>query len=126
VLALEDGTLVLAATHLTNYLACAHLTQQRFGVVRGERSQPRPAGDPHADLTRERGERHESEQLARLSQKGGGHVDLSTASATFSRAELQRAAAITASAMRDGAPLNYQAQFFDGRWQGRADFLRRS
>ena len=28
-------------------------------------------------------------------------------------------------AMREGAPLIYQAQFFDGRWQGRADFLRR-
>ena len=27
--------------------------------------------------------------------------------------------------MREGAPLIYQAQFFDGRWQGRADFLRR-
>ena len=27
--------------------------------------------------------------------------------------------------MRDGAPLIYQAQFFDGHWQGRADFLRR-
>jgi len=27
--------------------------------------------------------------------------------------------------MREGAPLIHQAQFFDGRWQGRADFLRR-
>jgi predicted RecB family nuclease len=27
--------------------------------------------------------------------------------------------------MRSGAPLIYQAQFFDGRWQGRTDFLRR-
>ena len=41
------------------------------------------------------------------------------------REALERAAARTAAAMRDGAPLIYQAQFFDGRWQGRADFLRR-
>jgi len=124
-LALADGTLVLAATDLTNYLACAHLTQQRLGVIRGERFKPRPADDPHADLIRERGERHEAVQLVRLSQECGGHVDLSTANTPFSRELLERAAGVTASAMRDGAPLIYQAQFFDGRWQGRADFLRR-
>jgi len=124
-LALADGTLVLAATDLTNHLACAHLTQQRLGVVRGERSKPRPADDPHAELIRERGQRHEDEQLARLSAECGGHVDLSTENAPYSREELELAAAATAAAMRDGAPLIYQAQFFDGRWQGRADFLRR-
>lgn len=124
-LALADGTLVLAATDLTNHLACAHLTQQRLGIVRGERSKPRPADDPHAELIRERGERHEEEHLARLSIECGGHVDLSTENAPYSRDELELAAAATAAAMRDGAPLIYQAQFFDGRWQGRADFLRR-
>lgn len=123
--ALADGTLVLAATDLTSYLACAHLTQQRLGVVRGERTKPRPADDPHAELVRERGERHEDQQLARLSAECGGHVDLSTETAPYSREALEAAAAATAAAMRDGAPLIYQAQFFDGRWQGRADFLRR-
>ena len=33
--------------------------------------------------------------------------------------------ATTARPCATGAPLIYQAQFFDGRWQGRADFLRR-
>ena len=78
-LALADGTLVLAATDLTNHLACAHLTQQRLGIVRCERTKPRPADDPHAELIRERGGRHEAEQLARMSQECGGHVDLSSA-----------------------------------------------
>jgi predicted RecB family nuclease len=123
--ALTDGTLVLAATDLTNHLACEHLTQQRLGVVRGERTKPRPAEDPHAELVRERGQRHEDEQLARLSQECGGHVDLSTEIASYSREELETAAVATTAAMRDGAPLIYQAQFFDGRWQGRVDFLRR-
>jgi uncharacterized protein len=123
--ALSDGTLVLAATDLTNHLACQHLTQQRLGVVRGERTKPRPANDPHAELVRDRGQRHEEEQLARLSQECGGHVDLSTEAAPYSREELEAAAAATTAAMHDGAPLIYQAQFFDGRWQGRADFLRR-
>jgi predicted RecB family nuclease len=123
--ALADGTLVLAATDLTNHLACEHLTQQRLGVVRGERTKPRPAEDPHAELVRERGQRHEDEQLARLSQECGGHVDLSTETAPYSREELEAASAATTAAMRERAPLIYQAQFFDGRWQGRADFLRR-
>ena len=39
-LRLADGTLVLAATDLTNHLACAHLTQQRLAVARGERASP--------------------------------------------------------------------------------------
>jgi predicted RecB family nuclease len=124
-LALADGTLVLAATDLTNYLACGHLTQQRLAIVRGERSKPRPADDAHAELIRERGQRHEDEQLARLSAECGGHVDLSTENASYSREELELAGAATTAAMRDGAPLIYQAQFFNGRWQGRADFLRR-
>lgn len=124
-LRLADGTLVLAATDLTNYLACAHLTQQQLAVVRGERSKPRPADDPYAELIRDRGERHEAEQLIRLSQECGGHVDLSSDRAPSSRDDLELAAAATTAAMHDGAPLIYQAQFFDGRWQGRADFLRR-
>ena len=94
------------------------------GLFRRE-SRVRPADDPHAELVRERGERHEAEQLARLSAECGGHVDLSTESAWYMREELEAAAEATTAAMREGAPLIYQAQFFDGRWQGRADFLRR-
>src|SRR3954447_2883930 len=97
--ALADGTLVLAATDLTNHLACAHLTQQRLGVVRGERTKPRPVDDPHAELVRDRGERHEDEQLARLSAECGGHVDLSTETAPYTREALEAAAAATAAAM---------------------------
>lgn len=124
-LRLDDGSIVLAATDITNHLACRHLMQQRLAIVRGERGKPRPADDPHADLVRERGERHEAAQLARLGAKCGGHVDLSSQNTPCTRKELEAAAAATAAAMRDGAPLIYQADFFDGRWQGRTDFLRR-
>jgi uncharacterized protein len=125
VLQLADGTLVLAATDLTNHLACPHLTQQRLAIARGERVKPRPADDPHADLIRDRGETHEREQLERLSAACGGHVDLSSEAGLFTRADLEGATAETVSAMRAGVPLIYQAQLFDGGWQGRADFLRR-
>jgi uncharacterized protein len=52
-------------------------------------------------------------------------VDLSTDQLALTRELLEEAAEQTAQAMREGAPLIYQAQLFDGHWQGRADFLRR-
>ncbi len=124
-LSLADNTLILAATDLSNYLACAHLTQQQLAIARGERGKSRPAHDPHADLIRARGEAHEEAQLERLSAGCGGHIDLSSAEIPNTREELEAAAETTAAAMRDGAPLIYQAQLFGGHWQGRTDFLRR-
>ena len=123
-LRLAEGDVVLAATDLSALLSCEHLTQQRLGIVRNERGKPRPVDDPHAQLIRDRGEVHEQQQLKRLSSECGGHVDLSTGEAPLTRERLEAAAAQTAQAMRDGAALIYQAQLFDGRWQGRADFLR--
>src|SRR3954451_3462713 len=119
-----DNTLVLAASDITSYLACDHLFEQRRAVATRERSGPRPVGDPHADLIAKRGEELEDEQLQRLSSLLGGHVDL-TAPPAYTGAALQAAAERTIEAMRAGVPLIYQAQFFDGRWQGRSDFLRR-
>jgi uncharacterized protein len=124
-LRLADGSLVLAATDLTNHLACAHLTQQRLAIARGERAKPRPADDPHAELIRGRGDAHERAVLDRLSAECGGYTDLSTDTYPYTLEQLQTAAGDTAAAMRAGAPLIYQAHFFDGRWQGRTDFLRR-
>lgn len=122
---LPDGTLVLAATDLANYLACDHLTRQRLGIARGERSAPRPTDDPYAELVSARGDSFEAEQLEHLAIECGGCVDLSTDDYPRTRGDLEAAAAATADAMRAGAPLIYQAHFFDGRWQGRTDFLRR-
>jgi predicted RecB family nuclease len=124
-LRLADGELVLAATDLANHLACAHLTQQRLAIARRERAQARPADDPHADLIRNRGKTHERDQLERLTAECAGHVDLSSDVGWHTREALEAAASQTAEAIRDGVPLIYQAQFFDGRWQGRVDFLRR-
>jgi predicted RecB family nuclease len=124
-LRLDDGSLVLAATDLTNHLACPHLTQQRLAVARAEREKPRPVDDPHADLIRARGDVHEHEQLERLAAECRGYVDLSTEDDLYTREGLQAAASKTLEALASGVPLIFQAQFFDGSWQGRADFLRR-
>src|SRR4051794_31690352 len=112
-LRLPDGSLVLAATDLTSHLACAHLTQQRLAIALGERARPRPVDDPHAKLAEEHGKTHEAAVLERLSVECGGHVDLTGERYPRTREELEAAAAATAQAMRDGAPLIYQAHFFD-------------
>jgi uncharacterized protein len=124
-LRLDDGGLVLAASDLNNYLACQHLTQQRLAIARRERAKPRPVEDPHAELIRERGDEYEADLCEQLRAQYGGLIDLSRAEPPFTRSELEAAAADTSEAMRSGASVIYQAQFFDGRWQGRTDFLRR-
>jgi uncharacterized protein len=48
-----------------------------------------------------------------------------TAAPAYTREALEAAAERTRAARCDSVPLIYQAQVFDGRWQGRADFLRR-
>lgn len=125
-LRLDDDTLVLAASDVTDFVACGHLTAQRLAIVRGERGRPQALDDPHLELIRARGDAHEREQLERLSAVCGGHVDLARERDPHSRAELEQSVAETVEAMRAGVPLIYQATFFDGRrWQGRTDFLRR-
>ncbi len=124
-LRLDDDTLVLSASDLTDFLACGHLSAQKLAIARRERAQPWHDEDPHADLLRRRGEDHEAAQLVRLSAECGGHVDLSRDVRPWLRDELESAARETAEAIAAGAPLIYQATFFDGRWQGRVDFLRR-
>lgn len=132
---LDDGALVLSASDLTNHLACPHLTQVKLAVARGERRIGRRSESPHAELLRGRGEAHEREQLGVLAEAAGGFVDLGRESerdpATGRRiwpprrAWLEAGHASTVQAMREGAPLIFQAPLFDGRWQGIADFLRR-
>ena len=123
---LDDQQLVLSATDLTSYLACEHLIEQRRAVALGERSRWARLEDPHGQLAKDRGVAHEQDQLERLSAQLGGHVDLEPPKDhPFTREWHVAQAARTTEAMRDGAPLIYQAQLFDGRWQGRADFLRR-
>lgn len=122
---LDDRTTALAATDLSSHLACSYLTAQQLGILSGERGKPKIWVDPHAELIRERGAEHESEQLERLiAECGGSYVDL-TGAVSYDRASLEAAHARTAEAMREGAALIFQPTLFDGIWQGRADFLRR-
>src|SRR3954470_3687003 len=112
-LRLTDDSLALAASDITSFLACDHLFEQRRAIAARERSKPRPVDDPHAELVARRGEDFETEQLRRLSDELGGHVDL-TPPPAYTREALEDGVKRTLQAMRAGVPLIYQAQLFDG------------
>lgn len=102
---------------LANYLACSHLTTLELAVRRGELEKPFRV-NAHADLIRRKGELHEEAYLASL---GDGVVPIGKPW----EIGWDVAAAVTARAMRDGAPVIYQATFVDGSWRGLADFVER-
>ncbi|HEY4870116.1 MAG TPA: TM0106 family RecB-like putative nuclease, partial [Candidatus Dormibacteraeota bacterium] len=120
---LSDGRLILTATDLSNFLACDHLTQLSRRAALGE-DLPRTESEM-TTLLSEAGARHEDDTLKLLVQSGRSikrFADDVSRSAT-TQDELERAAAETLQAMREGWDVIYQPTFFDGEWVGRADFL---
>ncbi len=120
---LVDDTLVLSPSDLTGAVACAHLTRLERLAARGELSRPERS-DPVVDVLSRRGAEHEQRQLLGLAAEAGKRV-VTISGAKKTRADLTALAAATERAMRDAADLIYQAAFFDGCWQGQADFLER-
>lgn len=120
-----DGRLVLGATDLSAFLACEHLTQLEIRRAFGEEL-PR-ARTQLAELLARLGGEHESRWVDAREQAGARvrrfDPDATRNAATL--ADLERAGAETVSAMREGWDIIYQPFFFDGTWQGRADFLVR-
>ncbi len=102
---------------LANYLACPHLTTLELAVRRGELERPFRV-NRHAELIRDKGQEHEDAYLASL----GDDVVLIDKPWEIG---WEVAAAATAQAMRDGAPVIYQATFVDGSWRGLSDFVER-
>src|SRR5438105_14154715 len=117
-----DGEIVLSASDLTGHLACEHLTQLELAAARG--LVPRPhRHDPELEVVSARGIEHEHGYLERLRREGREMVEIVGDHSCL--AGLRQAAADTEAALRAGAELVYQATFFDGRWLGHADFVRR-
>ena len=122
---LLEGELVLSASDLTGFAACAHLTQLELSVVRGERERPK-RDDPMLDVLSRRGTEHEQKHLAR--EKATGKHVVEIPGDCFTRADLEAAQQATVDAMHAGADVIYQATFFGGEpgrphWRGHADFL---
>ncbi len=113
---------VYSATDLNNFLECRRLTELEDLVAR-KLLQPPAADDERNRLVRRKGDEHERAYLCALEASG---IPVTSIGRRGRGADAYRAAeAETLAAMRDGAPVIYQATFFDGTFLGHADFLRR-
>jgi predicted RecB family nuclease len=108
----------LAASDLSNHLACRHLTALDLDVVKGARSAP-TWQSPDAWVLQQRGMEHEKAYLGHLAAEGVAICDLRDIDRDES------AVTETVAAMERGVTAIAQATLVNGRWFGRADVLRR-
>ncbi|MGH2428962.1 MAG: TM0106 family RecB-like putative nuclease [Candidatus Limnocylindria bacterium] len=125
---LIDGRPVFSATDLVGFLECEHLTTLDRAVLHGMVTKP-VREDAELAILQRRGIEHEQRYLAHLVDEGlhvaeGQHPN-GRAAELDRGAHLRANAELTLQRMRVGADVIYQATFFDGRWLGYADFLRR-
>jgi uncharacterized protein len=118
-----DGSLIVSASDLVGHLACAHLTVLERQAAEGLRKRPVRL-DPALDVIQARGYEREAQFLARQREAGKQVREFSPEPHRTMEA-LREADRRTLDAMRSGVDVIAQATFFDGRWQGRADFLLR-
>ncbi|HVO37523.1 MAG TPA: TM0106 family RecB-like putative nuclease [Spirochaetia bacterium] len=113
----DGGTLRLAATDISNHLACAHLTQLNRGVAEGRRAAP-TWSDPSLAVLQQRGFEHERAYIRHLRGRG---FDIVEPAEEGGRLSVEK----TLAAMRSGAQVIVQAELRHERWLGRADLLLR-
>jgi uncharacterized protein len=118
-----DGRFIYSATDLNDYLECKRLTELEALVARKRLLRP-DDDDERSALVRRKGDEHERRHLAGLLERYPGEV------VEFERSEssieaFRQAEQRTLEEMRKGKRVIYQATFFDGRFIGHADFLRR-
>jgi predicted RecB family nuclease len=116
---LVSGQIRLAATDLSNHLACRHVTTLDLQVARGERRAPEWAA-PDLVVIRERGERHEAAYLTHLAEQ--------KKLAVVRLAEIRDEKELldeTRKLMEQGAEVIAQGALASGEWFGRPDILRR-
>ncbi len=118
-----DGRLIFSASDLNDFLECEHLTELERRVAFGELT--RPEQDDSAKLLATKGEEHERRHLELQRHRHGSALVEFDERPENSIEGLKRAEAMTLEAMEYGAPMIYQATFFDGTFLGRADFLQR-
>lgn len=114
---IADGLIRLSATDLVGHLACRYLSSLDLSVATGKRAEPK-GFDPFLDALVKRGLDHERGFIEHL-RKGG--VTIATIDGPPGTHQL----ADTIAAMRKGVDIVVQAALGQGRWEGRADVLRR-
>jgi predicted RecB family nuclease len=115
---IASGKLRLAATDVSNHLACHHLTNLELAVTLGEQAKPEWEA-PDLAVIRELGLRHEAAFLKLLAESGLEVVNLADLK------DEERAVAETRAWMANGVEVIAQGSLANGRWFGRADVLRR-
>jgi uncharacterized protein len=115
--------LVYSASDLNAYVECVHLVELNRRTAFGEFV--RPAADAGSKLIAEKGELHERRYLEEMNARYGSALVRLDDRFENSISGMLAAQARTLAAMDAGAPLIYQATFFDGTFYGRADFLKR-
>src|SRR3984893_3995166 len=114
---IESDQIRLAATDLSNHLACRHLTSLDLSVARGQRTAP-DWRSPDLKVIQELGLRHEAAYLESLRDAGVSFADLRKISE-------KEAVKETLSCMRRGLDVIAQGSINFGRWFGRRDVLRK-
>ena len=112
-----SGEVRLAATDVSNHLACHHLTQLELSAARGERERPQWEA-PDLAVIRELGLRHEARYFAFLEKNGLDLLNLAGMDEARIVEETRRA-------MEAGVEVIAQGAVRCGRWFGRPDLLRR-
>jgi predicted RecB family nuclease len=113
----QDGGFVFSPSDLNAFLACPHLTTLQVAVALDELPKPF-RHNPHAELIRRKGDEHEAAYLASLGPdvvRIGKPWEIGW----------DVAAGATEEAVRDGAPVVYQAALAHDGWRGLADFVVR-
>jgi predicted RecB family nuclease len=114
---LQSDLIRLAATDLSNHLACRHLTSLHLSVAHGLRTAP-DWRSPDLKVIQELGLRHEAAYLRSLQNAGLTFADLRAVSE-------QQAITETLSCLQRGIEVIAQGALACGRWFGRPDVLRK-
>jgi uncharacterized protein len=117
-----ETVLVLSPTDLVAFTGCEHRSFLDRRVAREELERP-SRDDPFLEVLRKHGDLHERRYLEQIRTSGLSVVEIGRPQAGL--AGLRAAEEQTLAAMSAGVDVIYQATFFDGRWRGHADFLRR-
>ena len=124
---LVDGTPVFSPSDLTGFLACNHLLTLEVQAMGGALIRPE-RDDPELAVLARRGLAHETNYLERLRDEGRTVAVIGADPEELSTTGLARLEELhrrTVDALHAGTDVIYQGAFFDGRWQGFADFLLR-
>ena len=114
-----NGQIRLAATDVSNHLACRHLTQLELRVARGERQAPDWAA-PDLRVIQELGERHEAAYLKYLEEEKKLRVARLPKEGSEAKFVTE-----TLRLMEEGVEVIAQGALRDGEWFGRPDVLLR-